>query len=116
MYAIRSYYVKIEGLDFLPHARVDQCLVVDIAGREEDVEKTLAGPVTERLAMTHHILKVAGITENNPDAALKLAEAFEPEGYIREGESFVVRAKRIKHHVDFPCEYLEQKIGGCIFV
>ena len=107
--------LKIEGLDFRPHVRVDQCLVVDIAGREEDIERALTCPVTERLAMTHHILKVVGITENNPDAVLKLAEAFEPGEYIREGESFVIRAKRIKHHVDFPCESLEQKIGGCIY-
>jgi tRNA (guanine10-N2)-dimethyltransferase len=27
----------------------------------------------------------------------------------------VVRAKRIKHYVDFPGEFLEQKIGGCIY-
>ena len=67
---------------------------MDIAGREEDVERALTGPITERLAMTHHILKVVGITENTPDAVLKLAEAFEPGGYIREGESFVVRAKQ----------------------
>lgn len=107
--------LKIEKLDFRPHARVDQCLVVDISGREEDVERALTGPVAKRLAMTHHILKVVGITENNPDAVLKLAEAFEPGKYIREGESFVVRAKRIKHHVDFPCESLEQKIGGFIY-
>ncbi|AKB17007.1 MULTISPECIES: TRM11 family methyltransferase [unclassified Methanosarcina] len=107
--------LKIEGLDFRPYARIDQCLVVDIAGREEDIERTLTDPVTERLAMTHHILKVVGITKNNPDAVLKLAEAFEPAGYIRDGKSFVVRAKRIKHHVNFPCEYLEQKIGGFIY-
>jgi len=107
--------LKIEKLDFRPHARVDQCLIVDISGREEDVERALMGPVAERLAMTHHILKIVGITENNPDAVLKLAEAFEPGEYIREGESFVVRAKRIKHHVDFPCEFLEQKIGGFIY-
>ena len=107
--------LKIEELDFKPFIRVDQCLVVDIAGREEEIERTLTGTVTERLAMTHHILKVVGIAENSPEAILELAEAFEPEGYIKEGESFVVRAKRIKHHVDFPCEYLEQKIGGCIY-
>ena len=106
--------LKIEELNFKLQTRVDQCLVVDIAGKEKDVEKTLIGPVTERLAMTHHILKVVGIAENSPEAVLELAEAFEPAGYIKEGESFVVRAKRIKHHVDFPCEYLEQKIGGSI--
>ena len=27
----------------------------------------------------------------------------------------MVRAKRIKHHVDFPGEFLERKIGGCIY-
>lgn len=107
--------LKIEGLDFRLHTSVDQCLVVDIIGTEEDVEIALKGPITERLAMTHHILKIVGITENNPDAVITLADSFKPSGYIREGQSFVVRAKRIKHHVDFPGELLEQKIGGCIF-
>lgn len=107
--------LRIEGLDFRPHTTIDQCLVVEITGKEEEVEKILRGPITDRLAMTHHILKVVGIAENTPDAILKLAEAFDSSGYIRKGQSFVVRAKRIKHHVDFPGEYLEQKVGGCIF-
>lgn len=107
--------LKIEGLDFRSHTTIDQCLVVEITGKEEDVEKILRDTITDRLAMTHHILKVIGITENTPDAILKLAEAFDSSGYIREGQSFVVRAKRIKHHVDFPGEFLEQKIGGCIY-
>ena len=107
--------LKIEGLDFQLHTRIDQCLVVDIAGKEEDVERYLKGPLTERLAMTHHILKVVGVTDNTPDSILELAETFDPLSYIREGLSFVVRAKRIKHHVDFPGEFLEQKIGGCIY-
>jgi tRNA (guanine10-N2)-dimethyltransferase len=107
--------LKIEGLDFQPHTGVDQCMVVDIAGNAEDVERLLKGPITERLAMTHHILKVVGITDNTPDAVLKLADAFDSRSYIEDGQSFVVRAKRIKHHVDFPGEFLEQKIGGCIY-
>lgn len=107
--------LRIEGLDFRPHTIVDQCLVVEITGKEEDVEKILRDPITDRLAMTHHILKVVGISENTPDAILKLAEAFDPSGYIREGQSFVVRAKRIKHSVDFPGEFLEQKVGGYIY-
>ncbi|MFI5383750.1 MAG: methyltransferase domain-containing protein [Methanosarcina thermophila] len=107
--------LKIEGLDFRPHTSIDQCLVVEIAGNAENVEKILTGTITDRLAMTHHILKVVGITENTPDAILKLAEAFDSSGYIKEGQSFVVRAKRIKHHVDFPGEFLERKIGGCIY-
>lgn len=107
--------LKIEELNFRLHIRIDQCLIVDIAGKEENIERALKGTVTERLAMTHHVLKVIGVVENNPDAVLKLAETFEPAEYIKERESFVVRAKRIKHYVDFPCEYLEQKIGGCIY-
>jgi tRNA (guanine10-N2)-dimethyltransferase len=107
--------LKNEGLDFRPYIVIDQCLVVEIAGKEEDIEKILKGPITDRLAMTHHILKVVGISENTPDSILKLAEAFDPSGYIREGQNFVVRAKRIKHHVDFPGESLEQKVGGCIY-
>jgi tRNA (guanine10-N2)-dimethyltransferase len=107
--------LKIEGLDFWLHTYIDQCLVVEIVGDEKDTERVLKGPVTERLAMTHQILKVVGITENTPDAVIALAGSFEPSGYIREGQSFVVRAKRVKHHVDFPGELLEQKIGGCIY-
>jgi tRNA (guanine10-N2)-dimethyltransferase len=107
--------LKTEGLDFRLHVRFDQCLVVDIAGKEEDVERALKGVIPERLAMTHHILKVVGIAENTPEEILKLAETFEPAGYIKKGQSFVARAKRIKHHVDFPGEFLEQKIGGCIY-
>lgn len=107
--------LKIEGLDFRLHTNIDQCLVVDIAGKEEEIERTLKCRITQRLAMTHHILKVVGVTENKPDAVIKLAESFETLGFIRDGQSFVVRAKRIKHYVDFPGELLEQKVGGCIF-
>ena len=57
--------LKIEGLEFRLHTSIDQCLVVDIAGKEEEIERTLKCRITERLAMTHHILKVVGITENN---------------------------------------------------
>jgi tRNA (guanine10-N2)-dimethyltransferase len=106
--------LKIEELDFQPHTRVDQCLVVDIAGKEEDVEKILKGPITERLAMTHHILKVIGITENTVDAILVLTNSFEFSCFIKEGQSFVVRAKSVKHHVNFPTNLLESKIGGFI--
>src|SRR5512141_2079942 len=104
--------LKIEGLDFRLHTRLDQCLVVDVTGKEEEVEKILKGRITERLAMTHHLLKVVGIMENTPDAVIKFADSFEASGYIREGQSFVVRAKRIKHYVDFPGELFEQRVGG----
>jgi tRNA (guanine10-N2)-dimethyltransferase len=107
--------LKIEGLDFRLHTDIDQCLVVDIAGDEGNIERALKGPITKRLAMTHHILKVVGITESTPDAVIMLAGSFEPSGYIREGQSFVVRAKRVKHYVNFPGEFLEQKIGGFIY-
>jgi tRNA (guanine10-N2)-dimethyltransferase len=107
--------LEIEGLECRVHYLMDQCLVVDITGEEAELEKALKGQVTERLAMTHHILKVIGISESKPEAILELAEAFEPAGFIREGQNFVVRAKRIKHHVDFPGEPLEKKIGGCIY-
>ncbi|MDD4496680.1 MAG: TRM11 family methyltransferase [Methanosarcinaceae archaeon] len=103
------------GLEFVTHAFFEQCLVVDIRGRKETVEEILRGRVTERLAMTHHILKVVGITESRPEEILRFAENFDPEDFIREGESFVVRAKRIGKHVDYPCEPLEKKIGGYIY-
>ena len=107
--------LEIEGLEYRVHSLMDQCLVVDITGEETELEKVLKSKMTERLAMTHHILKVIGISESRPEAILELAEAFKPAGFIREGQNFVVRAKRIKHHVDFPGEPLEKKVGGCIY-
>ncbi|HII01335.1 TPA: methyltransferase domain-containing protein [Methanosarcinaceae archaeon] len=107
--------LEIEGLEYRVHSLMDQCLVADINGEETELEKVLKDKVTERLAMTHHILKVIGISESRPEAILELAEAFKPAGFIREGQNFVVRAKRIKHHVDFPGEPLEKKVGGCIY-
>lgn len=107
--------LKIEGIVFQLHTRLDQCLIVDIQGEKEEVENILKGPITARLAMSHHILKVIGATENTQAEVLELAETFEPSGYIKEGQTFVVRAKRIKHYVDYPGEYLEQKIGGSIY-
>ena len=40
--------LKIEGLDFRLHTSIDQCLVVDIAGKEEEVERTLKCPITRK--------------------------------------------------------------------
>ncbi|MDD2439688.1 MAG: TRM11 family methyltransferase [Methanosarcinaceae archaeon] len=103
------------GLEFVPHAFFEQCLVLDIKGSKEAVEKILRGPLPARLAMTHRILKVVGIVKSQPDKILELAKAFEPSAFIQKGETFVVRAKRIGKQVTFPCEPLEKKVGGCIY-
>jgi tRNA (guanine10-N2)-dimethyltransferase len=107
--------LKTEGLAYKVCFQIDQCLGVEFAGKEEDVERVLKGRVTERLAMTHHILKVIGISKNTFEEIIELAKSFEPSAFIQKGQSFSVRAKKIKHYTSLSGEFLEQKIGGCIY-
>ena len=109
--------LKTEGLSYQVRFQIDQCLGVEFAGKEEEVERALKGRVVERLAMTHHILKVIGTSKNTFEEVLELAKSFEPSAFIQKGQSFSVRVKKIKHYTSnsLSGEFLEQKIGGCIY-
>ncbi|WP_406656173.1 TRM11 family methyltransferase [Methanolobus sp. ZRKC2] len=106
--------LHVAGLEFREHAYFDQCLVVDISGNDKDIDKALLY-VAERLAMSHHIVKVAGMCDVQADAIISTAETMDISLHIEPGQTYVVRAKRIKHSGNVKREKIEGRIGGSIY-
>lgn len=106
--------LHIAGLEFREHAHLDQCLVVDISGDHRDIDEMLV-KVAERLAMSHQIVKVAGMCEVEADAIIATAEKIDLSAYIAPEQTYVVRAKRIKHSGKVKREEIEGRIGGSIY-
>jgi tRNA (guanine10-N2)-dimethyltransferase len=65
--------MEIAGLDFKEHEIFDQCLVVSINGTIDEIEPRLLH-VAERLAMSHHIIRVAAMCETSASDILEMAE------------------------------------------
>ncbi|HJH29462.1 MAG TPA: methyltransferase domain-containing protein [Methanosarcinaceae archaeon] len=112
--------LDIVGAVYSEHAFFDQCLVVDI-GEDEDnnssdelIEKMMEW-VAERLSFSHYILKVAGICDTDIDTIIEMAENSDIDKHIVTGETYVVRAKRIKHHTRIHGANLEGRVGGSIY-
>ncbi|MBN2110257.1 MAG: N-6 DNA methylase [Methanosarcinaceae archaeon] len=106
--------LHIAGLEFREHADFDRCLVIDISGDHSDIDELLAG-VAGRLAMTHHIVKVAGICAVEADAIIETAEKLDISAHITAGQTYVVRAKRIRDSGGVRREEIEGRIGGSIY-
>ena len=104
--------LSMAGLEYSEHSFFDQCLVLDIEGESID-EKLLF--IADRLAMSHHILKVLGICDLDKDSIISMCEDSDLSGFLSEGQTYVVRAKRINHHGDINREYIEGMLGGSIF-
>lgn len=106
--------MEIAGLDFKEHEIFDQCLVVRINGTIDEIEPRLLH-VAERLAMSHHIIRVAAMCETSANDILEMAENVDYSMHIAPEQTFVVRAKKIKHYCDFEREFIEGHVGGKIF-
>lgn len=106
--------LDVEELEYSEHAFFDQCLVVDISSEAALVEDKLRS-IADRLAMCHHVLKVAGICPTDPDTIREMVEDTDIIDHIAPGQTYVVRAKRIKHHTDINSAQLEGRIGGSIY-
>ncbi|TGC11163.1 TRM11 family SAM-dependent methyltransferase [Methanolobus halotolerans] len=106
--------LHVAGLEFREHALFDQCLVVDISGNDWDIDEALVR-VGKRLAMAHHIVKVAGICGVSEDTIIATAENLDLSAHISPGQTYVVRAKRIKHSGKIKREFIEGMIGGSIY-
>ena len=106
--------MKIAGLEFKEYEVLDQCLVVDINGIRDEIESRLLH-VAQRLAMSHHIIRVAGMCDTSANTILQMAENIDYSKHIDPGETFVVRARKIKHYCDFEREFIEGHVGGTIF-
>lgn len=106
--------MEIAGLDFKEQEILDQCLIVEIDGTVNEIETRLLY-VAERLAMSHHIMRVAGMCETSAENILEMAEDIDYSDHIVPGKTFVVRARKIKHYCDFEREFIEGHVGGKIF-
>ncbi|MCD4703692.1 MAG: N-6 DNA methylase [Methanosarcinaceae archaeon] len=106
--------LDVEGMDYSEHVFFDQCLVVDILGETAQVDEQLRS-IADRLAMCHHVLKVAGICPTDPDTIRDMVESTSITGHITTGKTYVVRAKRIKHHTNINSAQLEGRVGGSIY-
>ncbi|MFP4654141.1 MAG: THUMP domain-containing protein [Methanohalobium sp.] len=106
--------LEIKELEYSEYAHFDQCLVVDISGETESVEKKLTS-VSKRLAMSHSVLKVADICDTDIDEILKTAENLDIRKHMTPGQTYAVRAKKVKHYTSINRENLEKKVGGCVY-
>ena len=106
--------LDIVGAVYSEHAFFDQCLVVDIDGSDEIIDKKME-LMAERLSFSHHIVKVAGICDTDIDTIIGMAENSDISNHIVAGETYVVRAKRIKHHTRIHGANLEGRVGGSIY-
>lgn len=105
--------MNIANLKFKEYRILDQCLIVDIKGDSNEIEHKLKF-VAKRCAMSHHILKVIGITDTRIDNILKMVETID-YSFIPVSSTFVVRAKKIKHYADFESYLIEKEVGARIF-
>lgn len=106
--------LDIVGAVYSEHAFFDQCLVVDIDGSDEIIDKMME-LMAERLSFSHHIVKVMGICDSDVDTIIEMAEISDISNHIVAGETYVVRAKRIKHHARINGANLEGRVGGSIY-
>ncbi len=104
--------LSMEGLQYNEYASFDQCLVLDITG--EAIEKKLIF-IAGRLAMCHHIIKTACISELFSEKIIEMCEACDLSEHLSKGQTYAVRAKRIKHHGGINRESIEGKIGGTVY-
>ncbi|MBC7086581.1 MAG: RNA methyltransferase, partial [Methanomethylovorans sp.] len=106
--------MEIAGLKFREYAILDQCLIVDIEGNINEIETCLQY-VAERVAMSHHIIRVAGMCDTSAENILKLADDIDYSKYLNTEQTFVVRARKIKNYSDIKRELIEGHVGGRIF-
>lgn len=106
--------MEIAGLDFKEQEILDQCLIVEINGVVSEIEPRLLY-VAERLAMSHHIIRVAGMCATSVENILEMVENIDYSDHIDTAKTFVVRARKIKHYCDLKREFIEGHVGGKIF-
>ncbi|MDY0266942.1 MAG: TRM11 family methyltransferase [Methanimicrococcus sp.] len=108
------------NLDFFVSEEYLNCLIVDIfsndpAISDDDIFLMMKKEMPSVLAMTHAISKVIEITKVDEKTILSAAENFKAADYLSEGETFVVRAKRLGDNSVLKSVDLEGKIGGRIY-
>ncbi|WNY29421.1 hypothetical protein MmiEs2_16500 [Methanimicrococcus stummii] len=106
------------GLEYSVFENYLSCLVVDIFSdsvSDEDIFLMMRNVMPDVLAMTHSISKVIEIVDVDEETILSAAERFNAADYLKTGETFVVRAKRLGDNSVLKSVDLEGKIGGRIY-
>lgn len=110
--------LSARGLSGAVYAQYLSCLIVDITSEtvsEEDIFFMMRNEMPNVLAMTHTISKVIEIIDLDEELILQAAENFKASAYLKDGETFVVRAKRLGDNSVFKSADLEGRIGGRIY-
>jgi len=108
------------GLEYRVSENYLSCLVVDIFSNDpvvsdDDIFLMMRNEMPDVLAMTHSISKVIDITDVDEEKILAAAEQFSAADYLKRGETFVVRARRLGNNSVLKSVDLEGKIGGRIY-
>lgn len=106
--------LTIFGLDHKESEHFEHCLVVDIKGDPTEILHKLT-EVAERIAMTHHILKVIDVCPTDLESIVNVAEKCDVSEHIDKNKKYVVRAKRVKHNTTIKCVDVERRVGGSIY-
>jgi tRNA (guanine10-N2)-dimethyltransferase len=115
------------GLECSVFETYKSCLLVDLQSKtwtdenvqsaaltDDDIFDLMKTVMPNVLAMTHAISRVIHITDVSEDAIIGAAETFPAAAYLKEGQTFVVRAKRIGDNSVLKSVDLEGRIGGRI--
>lgn len=93
--------------DFRVHLRLDGCLVIDLKGDA----RRIAGLLSGRLSMTHHIIGVLGIGKAGEEDILDTVNGAD----VRQEGTYSVRVRRIKDYSKINIELMERRIGGIFY-
>jgi tRNA (guanine10-N2)-dimethyltransferase len=105
------------GLECSVFEMYKSCLLFKVQSKtltDDDIFDLLK-KMSNILAMTHAISRVIHITDVSDEAIISAAEKFSAASYLKEGQTFVVRAKRIGDNSVLKSVDLEGRIGGRIY-
>ncbi|MCZ7393591.1 MAG: TRM11 family methyltransferase [Candidatus Methanoperedens sp.] len=93
--------------DFKIHFSFDLCLVIDLKNNADSIINVLSN----RLSMTHHIIKVLGIAGDDEKDILLLVNSspVDVEG------TYSIRVRRIKEYSRINTESMEKQLGGIFY-
>ncbi len=95
------------GADHEIHLALDRCLIVNIGDNRESI----AGILSKRLAMTHHIIKVLGIGGPGEEDVLEMVNS----SIIDFEGTYSIRVRRLREYSGISTELMEQRIGGIFY-
>jgi tRNA (guanine10-N2)-dimethyltransferase len=99
--------LELMNADFKIYLKLDSCLIIELKNDIRAIIETLS----KRLAMTHHIIEVLGISGESEEEIL---ETIRNSSIDIEG-TYSVRVKCVKEYSRINTEVMEQHIGGIFY-